>query len=410
MGILRKTKSFFSQSLLKIEENEKLYFVLCILILLINVPITIFELKENDLVIDSIIAIDSTAVLISIFYLFYRLVLKKKRYLKVFQVCILLFCIAFFPWYTFFLSHFGDQWIIRLILSFGMLYIYSNNRFVIVMSAVAGILAYSLYLFISSIYVGNTENIMLEYVEPYTIFNNGVFSISLVLLVIYKITLTSNQIEISKAFASAIAHEVFSPISIVKVKSELLLEKMDYDDKVALKDRVRELIKLTNHCMRSVEIILTASKNVNTEYSDVKKYSVVKCVEIALEEFYLTEEQRLRIHFDKSSDFKFKGSRHLFKHVVFNLIKNTISHAGSNAKIYIWVEKNKLHYKDDGNGIKKNELPKIFNADFSNGRFGIGLHFCKKAMERMNGKIECVSKFAVYTEFIISFSKSIDNS
>jgi hypothetical protein len=58
MGILRKTKSFFSQSLLKIEENEKLYFVLCILILLINVPITIFELKENDLVIDSIIAID----------------------------------------------------------------------------------------------------------------------------------------------------------------------------------------------------------------------------------------------------------------------------------------------------------------------------------------------------------------
>ena len=76
MGILRKTKSFFSQSLLKIEENEKLYFVLCILILLINVPITIFELKDNDLVIDSIIAIDSTAILISIFYLFYRLVLK----------------------------------------------------------------------------------------------------------------------------------------------------------------------------------------------------------------------------------------------------------------------------------------------------------------------------------------------
>ena len=97
MGILRKTKSFFSQSLLKIEENEKLYFVLCILILLINVPITIFELGEDDLVIDSIIAIDVTAILISIFYLFYRLVLKKKRYLKVLQVCILLFCIAFFP-------------------------------------------------------------------------------------------------------------------------------------------------------------------------------------------------------------------------------------------------------------------------------------------------------------------------
>ena len=45
-----------------------------------------------------------------------------------------------------------------------------------------------------------------------------------------------------------------------------------------------------------MKLVLT---KMNTEYSDVKKYSVVKCVEIALEEFYLTEEQRLRIHFDK---------------------------------------------------------------------------------------------------------------
>ena len=410
MVILKKTKSFFKESLSKIEENEKLYFILCILILLINIPLAIFEFEEKDLVIDSLVAIDIMALTLSVSYLFYRLILKRNKYIKAFQIIILLFCVPFFPWYSLFLSNFGDQWIIRLILSFGMLYIYLSNRFFIALSAIAGILAYLLYLFVSNIYGASTESVMLEYIEHYTIFNNGVFSISLVLLVIYKITYTSNQIEISKAFANAIAHEVFSPISIVKVKSELLLDKITGNDKSDLEDRVKELIKLTNYCMRSVEIILTASKNVDTEYSDVKKYSIIKCVEIALEEFYLSEEQRARIHVDKSNDFKFKGSRHLFKHIVFNLIKNTLAHAGNNAKIYIWVEKNKLHYKDDGNGIKEDELPKIFNADFSKGRFGIGLHFCKKAMERMDGKIECVSKFGIYTEFIISFSKYIDNN
>ncbi|MFK7761087.1 MAG: sensor histidine kinase [Candidatus Midichloriaceae bacterium] len=409
MRILEKIKFFFKESLLKIEENEKLYFILCILILLINIPLTIFELKEDDFLINSIIAIDLIAIALSVFYLVYRLVLKKTKYLKALRIIILLFCIAFFPWYSLFLSNYGDQWIIRLILSFGMLYIYSSNRFAITLSSITGILAYLLYLFVSNIYGVNTESVMLEYIEHYTIFNNGVFSISLVLLVVYKITYTSNQIEISKAFASAIAHEVFSPISIVKVKAEMLLEKITNNDKSDLEDRVKELIKLTNYCMRSVEIILTASKNVNTEYSDIKKYSVIKCVEIALEEFYLSEEQRLRIHVDKSSDFKFKGSRHLFKHIVFNLIKNTLSHAGNNANIYIWVEKNKLHYKDDSNGIKEDELPKIFNADFSKGKFGIGLHFCKKAMERMGGKIKCISKFGVYTEFIVYFSKHFDN-
>ena len=410
MRILKKIKYFFKESVLKIEENEKLYFILCILILLINIPLAILELEGDNFIVNSIIIIDLIAIALSVFYLIYRFFLKRTKYLKALQIIILLFCIPFFSWYTLFLSNFGDQWIIRLILSFGMLYVYLSNRFFIALSAVAGILAYLSYLFVSNIYGTNTESVMLEYIEHYTIFNNGVFSISLVLLVVYKITYTANQIEISKAFASAIAHEVFSPISIVKVKSELLLEKITSDDKSNLEDRVKELIKLTNYCMRSVEIILTASKNVDTEYSDVKKYSVVKCVEIALEEFYLSEEQRLRIHVDKSNDFKFKGSRHLFKHIVFNLIKNTLSHAGNNANVYIWVEKNKLHYKDDGKGIKEDELPKIFNTDFSKGRFGIGLHFCKKAMERMDGKIECVSKFGIYTEFIISFSKYIDNN
>ena len=288
MRILEKIKFFFKESLLKIEENEKLYFILCILILLINIPLTIFELKDDDFLINSIIAIDLIAIALSVFYLVYRLVLKRTKYLKALRIIILLFCIAFFPWYSLFLSNYGDQWIIRLILSFGMLYIYSSNRFAITLSAITGILAYLLYLFVSNIYGVNTESVMLEYIEHYTIFNNGIFSISLVLLVVYKITYTSNQIEISKAFASAIAHEVFSPISIVKVKAEMLLEKITNNDKSDLEDRVKDLIKLTNYCMRSVEIILTASKNVNTEYSDIKKYSVIKCVEITLEEFYLS--------------------------------------------------------------------------------------------------------------------------
>ena len=184
----------------------------------------------------------------------------------------------------------------------------------------------------------------------------------------------------------------------------MLLEKINDRDKSGLIYEINELMKLTNYCMKNVEIILTASKNVNSHYSDIKKYSVVRCIEIALTEYYLTEEQKNKIHFDKSADFTFQGSRHLLKHVIFNLLKNTFAHAGRGASIYIWIDKNKVHYKDTGIGIKKNELPRIFDTYFTKGRFGIGLHFCKKAMERMNSKIKCISKYGEYTEFIILFS------
>ena len=407
-GYLKKIKMLFSEAVFHLEKRDSLYYLLCSLFLLIYTPITIFELVYVNFIVISISVVNLTIILLCIWFLFYRLILKRTKYKKVFQILILFLGLPFLPSYTLFLSDFGIQWIIRLTLSSGLLYIFTNNRLFAILWSSSLIAAYALHMFIASIYKGNIVEIMINYIEHYTIFSNGAFSFSFVLLVIYKVTSAHNQLEISKAFANAIAHEVFSPISVVKVRSEMLLEKVNNKDNnkdnSGVVNDVNELIKLTNYCMKNVEIILTASKNINTQYSDIKKYSVVSCIEIALREFYLTEEQKSKIHFDNSVDFKFKGSRHLFKHVIFNLLKNTFNHAGGDAEIYIWVSKNKIHYKDTGIGIKQSDLPRIFDTDFSKGRFGIGLHFCKKAMERMNSNIKCTSKFGEYTEFIMSFS------
>ena len=58
MGILKKIRSSFDGISLRIEENEKLYFILCILILFINVPLTILELEGDNFLVNSIIVID----------------------------------------------------------------------------------------------------------------------------------------------------------------------------------------------------------------------------------------------------------------------------------------------------------------------------------------------------------------
>ncbi|WPX97146.1 ATP-binding protein [Candidatus Bandiella euplotis] len=112
------------------------------------------------------------------------------------------------------------------------------------------------------------------------------------------------------------------------------------------------------------------------------------------------------IHFNKEHDFDFKGSKHLFKHIIFNLIKNTFYHAGPGAKIYIWAQSNCLHFKDLGIGVKREDIGKIFDTDFTKGKFGIGLHFCKRVMEKMGGTIKCNSEYGEYTEFIMTFCKA----
>ena len=110
-------------------------------------------------------------------------------------------------------------------------------------------------------------------------------------------------------------------------------------------------------------------------------------------------------------DFKFMGDELLMIHIIFNLLKNALYYIAdaSKGKISIILERgeevNKLYFKDTGTGISQEILPHIFDHFFSkteNGT-GIGLSFCKMAMERINGEISCFSKEGEFTEFLLTF-------
>jgi len=63
--------------------------------------------------------------------------------------------------------------------------------------------------------------------------------------------------------------------------------------------------------------------------------------------------------------------------MINNVISNTIKYSYPNKKIYISIERNILSIKDEGIGIKQEELKEIFKRykRFTNisGGFGIGL-------------------------------------
>ena len=72
-----------------------------------------------------------------------------------------------------------------------------------------------------------------------------------------------------------------------------------------------------------------------------------------------------------------------------------------------------LKLKDNGMGIKKSEIDRIFDKGFTgtNGRnqkksTGIGLYLCKKMCEELGMKIQAESKENEYTEMIITIPKN----
>jgi signal transduction histidine kinase len=173
-----------------------------------------------------------------------------------------------------------------------------------------------------------------------------------------------------------------------------------------LKNISNDLTKVFKGGRKTIDMLLMSMKD-KVAADDVKEYSVQECIEEALSEYCMSKAQRQRITFKRENDFKFIGSKHFFKHVLFNLMQNAFKYAGKDATIEIWLEGNKLYFKDNGSGIAPEKLPHIFDKFHTTSRTGtgIGLAFCKMVMENLGGEIKCKSEPGKYTEFILVFPK-----
>nr|WP_272906011.1 ATP-binding protein [Candidatus Bandiella numerosa] len=144
----------------------------------------------------------------------------------------------------------------------------------------------------------------------------------------------------------------------------------------------------------------------NVKPKDWGTYSLNACITEALNNFQITKDNKERVKYvsKKEDDFKFTGSPTLVRHIIFNLLKNAFKYAGNEAKIEIYIKKNKLHIKDDGYGIDSKIMKLLFQKNITTDGYGVGLNFCKQAMLKMHGDIICTSKKDFGTEFILIFN------
>ena len=134
--------------------------------------------------------------------------------------------------------------------------------------------------------------------------------------------------------------------------------------------------------------------------------STLKIVKIAINDFtFEDKEQKELVNIDLENDFNFKGDKTLMIYVLFNLLKNALHYK---VKINIWLDSQnrQLHFKDEGIGIDKDKLESIFDSFTTSGKSsgtGLGLPFCKRAMNAFGGDIICQSEIGKGAEFILKF-------
>lgn len=182
---------------------------------------------------------------------------------------------------------------------------------------------------------------------------------------------------------------------------------MDEYDYGFMMDARDDLETVARRGIETVDGILLAMKE-PLRIRDMGVHSIRECIEEAIEQEHLRAEQRNNLRLQIEETVKLKCSKLHTVHMFMNLLRNAYTYGGSKVKVEIWNQGNQVHIKDDGLGIKAEELGNIFEEFYTScyGNMGIGLTFCRRLMQEMGGEIECYSEVGKYTEFILTFPQA----
>ncbi len=224
-----------------------------------------------------------------------------------------------------------------------------------------------------------------------------------------------------KDFSSNVSHELKTPLSMIKLSLENILNMRSVNDEVKIE--VEKVISNIQRLQNLISKLLLLSKldYMNENPEAVSKFKKINLKEILnetlqeFEEYFKTKNLEIEKYISEG-DFYIKGDKELIEKLFFNLFLNAYNFTPENEKVEVKLvkEQNKIKFsiKNTGTGIPEEKLNKIFKRFYrldesrssDTGGTGLGLAICKEIVKLHNGKIKVESKFQEYTKFIILFN------
>lgn len=240
------------------------------------------------------------------------------------------------------------------------------------------------------------------------------------------------EIELRKAvmiLAGSMVHDLRDSITIIALASGNLkdiLKKMDLEVMPELLEQVKNITKCVgfiedaNHTMNNfVNDSLKTLKNVlnkDVGKEDLSDCSMWHCIHNTLFRYPFLDDQRKLVKWD-NRDFKFRGNELVMFRVLSNLLNNSLQQINKNGSGEIFIstsetaEANLLSFKDTAGGAAPEVVAHLFDGYKTTKQegTGIGLAFCKMALENFGVKLSCRSELGEYIEFILEFPKVTQN-
>lgn len=211
-----------------------------------------------------------------------------------------------------------------------------------------------------------------------------------------------------------ISHQLKTPLTSLMVMVDLLKDEKNIDKQKQFISIIEIQISKIKWL---VENLLKLSKlDAGTIKFKKEKIDVLSVITKSLSPFLVQMEMKNISLETTINDFSFTGDLNWTSEAVENIIKNCIEHTADYGKLNIETGVTNIYsyikITDNGCGIKKKDLPHIFERFYqgensSKESVGIGLALAKTIVENQGGTIDVTSEENVGTEFIIKFNKMV---
>jgi two-component system CAI-1 autoinducer sensor kinase/phosphatase CqsS len=281
----------------------------------------------------------------------------------------------------------------------------------------------------------NVDELIRVYVEPMPLYG--------FILVVGSLAIRNRKIiELEKLRAmsritSNIAHELRTPFLGIKalaqgigqhlpeliraydlaIENRFPIEPIRRRQLERLRTSLREIETETDYSNSIIDRLLVNTSERPVEDHEFAYFSAQSCVIEALHRYpFAGEFERDLISVDLDRDFMIHAPNVLVIHVLFNLLKNAIYyvHKAGEGDLTVTLVTGRqsldsIVVEDTGTGIPPQNLKRIFERFYTTTEAGhgsgIGLSFCKMAMEGLGGAITCDSVFGSYTRFTLTFPR-----
>lgn len=203
-----------------------------------------------------------------------------------------------------------------------------------------------------------------------------------------------------KSNISALAHDIKTPLTVIKGNSELIME----EDNIAEVYQLADIINSNSDKIeRYIKLLIDETKNNIASGNEEKVTLMTSIAAIITESEAMCNLKGIELMVqNKVTDAELMISRDLVERAVLNLIKNAVEHTGTKKMIKIYFEcldsKFSIAIEDFGEGFTSEALKYAKNqfytdkSERSEEHYGLGMYFASTVAERYNGSLTYYNK------------------